>query len=74
MANNIHANPVENKKKENLSKDDVNQIIRVIVQTTLSYRNIANQFGVSLATVLNIKNGVKKYRRTELNYPLRSNN
>lgn len=56
---------------EKLNQDEIKKIIDLISNTKLSLREIGNQFNVSLGLIINIKNGVKKYRQEGLSYPLR---
>lgn len=58
-----------------LSYKQVTEIIDLLVNSTLSLRQIAKRFGVEYKDILGIKNGTTKlYRRKDLKYPLRSNN
>ena len=57
-----------------LSREEVAEIIDLILNTSLSYREIGRMYQVEHSTILFIKNGSKKYRRDGLNYPLRPNN
>lgn len=58
-----------------LSYGQVTEIIDLLVNSTLSLRQIAKKFGVEYKDILGIKNGTTKlYRKKDLEYPLRSNN
>lgn len=58
-----------------LSYEQVTEIIDLLVNSTLSLRQIAKKFGVEYKDILGIKNGTTKlYRKKDLEYPLRSNN
>lgn len=58
-----------------LSYGQVTEIIDLLVNSTLSLRQIAKKFGVEYKDILGIKNGTTKlYRKKDLKYPLRSNN
>jgi len=57
-----------------LTDTEVDEIINLIVNTSLSYRKIAIRYDIQHKTVINIKNGSKRYRRSGLKYPLRPNN
>ena len=58
-----------------LSYEQVTEIIDLLINSTLSLRQIAKRFGVEYKDILGIKNGTTKlYRRKDLKYPLRSNN
>lgn len=61
-------------KKNNLSKEQVDKIIDLILNTSMSYRKIARENNIELNTIICIKNGSKRYRRNNLKYPLRKNN
>ena len=57
------------------SYEQVTEIIDLLVNSTLSLRQIAKKFGVEYKDILGIKNGTTKlYRKKDLEYPLRSNN
>ena len=58
-----------------LSYEQVTEIIDLLVNSTLSLRQIAKKFGVEYKDILGIKNGTTKlYRKKDLEYPLHSNN
>lgn len=62
--------PIRNKKRI-LTDEQVAEIINNIINTTDPYEQIGRRFGVSETVVLNIKNGIKKYKRDGYIYPLR---
>lgn len=58
-----------------LTEETVDEIINLILNTKLSYREIGRRFNINHKIVLGIKNGTtKKYRKDNLQYPLRPNN
>lgn len=58
-----------------LTYEEVSEIIRLLLSTNFSLREIAKEFNVEYRDILNIKNGTTKaYRRKDLTYPLRNNN
>lgn len=58
-----------------LTYEQVTEIIKLLLDTNLSLREIASRFSCEYRDILNIKNGTTKlYRRRELTYPLRKNN
>lgn len=62
-------------KNSILSYEKVSEIISLLLDTTLSLREIGRLNNCSYDTVLGIKNGTTKlYRRRELQYPLRKHN
>lgn len=69
--------PIRKEKKLKsriLSDKQVDEIINLLQNTSLSYRNIARRYGVVHSVIICIKNGTKIYRRKNLSYPLRPNN
>ena len=63
------------KNKPKLSYEEVTEIINLLINTNLSIRKIAKQYGVESNIIIGIKSGnTKLYRRKGLIYPLRSNN
>lgn len=53
--------------------EQVTDIIRLLIHTPLSLREIAKRFNAEYVDILKIKNGTTKvYRRRDLTYPLRS--
>ena len=61
-------------KSNILTQEQVDEIIDLIINTSLSYRAIARKYDISHKIVLSIKNGCKSYRKENLKYPLRPNN
>ncbi len=58
-----------------LSYEQVTEIIKLLLYSKLSLRQIAKKFNVEYKDILGIKNGsTKLYRRKEMKYPLRPNN
>ena len=57
-----------------LTVKQVDEIIKLILNTSKSYHSIAKQYNVDHRVIINIKNGVKRYKRPNLTYPLRPNN
>lgn len=62
--------PIRDKKRI-LTDEQVIEIINNIINTNDTYEQIGKRFGVSETVVLNIKNGIKKYKREGYIYPLR---
>lgn len=55
--------------------EEVTEIIYLLINTTLSLREIAKKYSCEYKDILNIKNGTTKmYKRKELTYPLRPHN
>ena len=65
-----YAYPIRNKKRI-LTEEQITEIINDIINTNETYKSIGERFGVSDGVVLNIKNGIKKYKRDGYIYPLR---
>lgn len=64
-----------NKTYVQLTNEEVTEIIKLLLNTSLSLRAIARQFHCEYKDILGIKNGTtKRYRHPNLNYPLRPNN
>ena len=63
-----------NPKLRSITEYQLNEIIDLIRNTSLSYREIARRYDVDSRVILNIKNGTGIYRRELLKYPLRPNN
>lgn len=62
------------RKPRTLTEEEINEIIYLLTNTSLSLRAIGRKFNTEHSTIINIKNGTKTYRRQGVKYPLRPNN
>lgn len=60
---------------KNLSQDQIKAIEKMLIETNISMRKIAEKFNCSPSLIRNINRGkIKKYLNEKLKYPLRSKN
>ena len=61
-------------KPRALTNQQVDEIIDLLLHSSLSYREIGRRFGVEHSIIIRIKNGSRVFKRDNLTYPLRPNN